>query len=70
MTPPELYIRQVINHKWVTKLREILKEGRELDAILVVKKVEGIERENIIISGDHRFMAYHRAKRNNPGSLP
>lgn len=58
MTPPELYIRQVINHKWVTKLREILKEGRELDAILVVKKVEGIERENIIISGDHRFMAY------------
>jgi len=58
ITPPELYIRQAINHKWVTKLREILKEGRELDPILVTRRVEGIDRENIIISGNHRFMAY------------
>jgi len=58
ITPPELYIRQAINHKWVTKLREILKEGKELDAILVTRRVEGIDRENIIISGNHRFMAY------------
>ena len=58
ITPPELYIRQAINHKWVTKLREILKEGKELDPIVVAKRIEGIERENIIISGNHRFMAY------------
>jgi len=60
ITPPELYIRQAINHKWVTKLREILKEGKELDPILVTRRVEGIDRENIIVSGNHRYLAYQR----------
>ena len=58
ITPPELYIRQAINHKWVTKLREILKEGKELDPIVVVRRIEGIDRENIIVSGNHRYLAY------------